>query len=139
MKKILYVILTFFICYAIKTSDIYIGFVPMLLTLMLFKFDASLLWEIPLATLSCSVLYSAFSREADMLIRIFLPLAAVLIAYSSPKKLLIFFPVAITSLFYKNIYAVSVMAAALWYGVRCVVKKTSDKKIFYHKTSDFTR
>lgn len=139
MRKIFYLILTFFICYILKLSDVWLGFVPVLLLLNLFRFEESFLWEIPLAALGCGVLESAFINELDTLLKIFLPCGAVFIAYCTPKRLSIFFPIAIWAIFYNNIYALCAMAASVWFGVRTMLKKPSVKTIFYHKNKSFTR
>ena len=139
MRKIFYLILTFFICYILKLGDVWLGFAPVLLFLNLFKFEDSFLWEIPLAALSCGVLESAFVNELDTLLKIFLPCGAVFIAYNTPKRLVIFFPVAIWAIFNNNIYALCAMTASVWYGVRSIVKKPSVTAVFYHKNKSFTR
>ena len=138
MRKIFYLILTFFICYILKLNHVWAGFVPMLLILNSFRFENSFLWEIPLAALGCGVLESAFINEIDTLIRIFLPCGAVFIAYCTPKKLAIFFPVAIWAIFNNGIYGFCALAASVWYGTRTTIKKPF-ADLVYHKNKSFTR
>ena len=130
MKKLLYFGLTFIICSIFKLTHIWLAFAGVLLLLNLFAFENSFLWEIPFAALCIGIAESAFFSELDTLLKIFLPCSGVIIAYFLPKRLLLFFPVAIAAVFYGGIYGFCAMAAALWFSLRTIIKRPSYKTVF---------
>lgn len=137
MRKTLYLILTFLICYILGLTEIWTGFCAMLLILNLFRFEEAFVWEIPLAVLGCGVLRDAFINELDNIIKILLPCAAVLISYRGARRLWLFFPIAVWTVFQGGEYAFSIMSAAVWYGMTNLVtangegeRKPSVKKVF---------
>jgi hypothetical protein len=130
MKKIFYLVLTFFICYILKLSHIWIGFVPALLVLNLLKFEDSFMWEIPLAALCLGIAESAFPEELVTISKVFLPCSSVIIAYYLPKRLVIFFPAAMIAIFTGGIYGLCIMTASLWLAIRTIMKKASYKTVF---------
>lgn len=121
MRKLFYLAITFIICYILKLDRIWMGFVPIMLAMLFFRIDSSALWEIPLAVLSCNVLEIAFSEDIKILLYVLVLFATVAVSAASPKRLFIFFPVAVFSMFFENIYAVSAVWATLWCSVRIIL------------------
>ena len=114
MRKILYIATTLIVSAAFGMSRIWLGFTLVYILFSLNREDRSLLWEIPMAVLSCSIITDVFADYMAECIKIIIPVSAVLTAYYFPKKLLLLFPVAIVSLLLSNIYAVAAMWATLW-------------------------
>ena len=79
MQKLLYLIITFILCYILKLQHIWIVFVPILLLLVKFNFNAALLWEIPLCCLALGVMETAFYDDMVTLLRILIVCSAVII------------------------------------------------------------
>ncbi len=129
MRKLIYIAITFVICYILKLGHIWLGFVPSMLAMLLLKFKSSVLWEIPLAVLSCNVLEIAFADDVRILLHILILCSTVVICFASPRRLYIFFPIAILALFFENIYAVAAMWATLWCGVRIILSYFTTKKL----------
>lgn len=123
MKKIIYFAITYIICYLLKAQHIWTVFAPVYVIMLFLKLDNSLIWEIPLACLACSVFESAFSDDIISLLRIMIPISAALIGFVYPKKLFAFFPIAVCALFFKNIYAVAAIWATFWCTARSLFVK----------------
>ena len=81
----------------------------------------SFLWEIPLAVLSCNVLEIAFAEDMKILLYGLILCGTVAVSAASPKRLFIFFPVAVFAIFFENIYAVAAVWATIWCGVRIIL------------------
>ncbi len=128
MRKLFYLAITFVICYILKLDRIWLGFVPVMLAMLLFRVDSSALWEIPLAVLSCSVLEIAFAEDIKILLYALILCGTVAVSAASPKRLFIFFPVAIFAIFFENIYAVAAIWATLWCGVRIILRYFTTKQ-----------
>ena len=118
MRKLIYFVAAFAVCYIFGLGNIWLGFTSVFLLMSLLKFHDSYLWEIPLAVLSCSVLTVAFSDDIKIAAQILIIASAVPIAFVIPKRLLIFFPVSALALFLENDYSIAFLWATLWYGVR---------------------
>ncbi len=118
MRKLLYFVTTFAVCYIFGLGNIWLAFTAMLLLMSYFKFHDSYLWEIPLATLSCSVISIAFKDDIKIATQILMLIASIPIAFAKPGKLLIFFPVSALALFWENSYSIVLVWAMLWYGAR---------------------
>lgn len=128
MRKLFYLAITFAICYILKLDHIWLGFVPVMLAMLLFRVDSSALWEIPLAVLSCSVLEIAFAEDIKILLYALILCGTVAVSAASPKRLFIFFPVAVFAIFFENIYAVAAVWAMLWCGVRIILRYFTTKQ-----------
>ncbi|MBE7055362.1 MAG: hypothetical protein E7392_04535 [Ruminococcaceae bacterium] len=114
MRKLLYLIITFIVCYILKLQDIWVVFVPVMLLLIKFKFNAAALWEIPLCCLALGVLETAFGDDMVTLLRILIPCSGAIIGLFSPKKLFVFFLAAAYGVIVKNMSGVCVIWAVLW-------------------------
>lgn len=123
MKKIIYFILTYIICRVLGISDIWLGFAPFVCLILFTRLGNSLIWEIPIGTLICAIIINVTGKDFTLLLRILIPCGAAVIAYASPKRLALFFPAAVISLFLKNAYCVAVMGAFLWCGVKLLFVK----------------
>ena len=88
MRKILCITLSFVVCRFLDVTDIWTGFTLVTLGLML-KLNPSLLWEIPIGVLSCSIVTDVFYNDMADILRVIIPTAAVLMAYSAPRKLIL--------------------------------------------------
>lgn len=128
MRKLIYLVITFCICYILGLERIWLGFVPALLAMMLFKTDSSILWEIPLAVLSCSVLDIAFADDVKILLHILILCSTVVISLVSPRRLVVFFLIAALAMFFENIYAIASVWATLWFGGRTVLSHFTIKQ-----------
>lgn len=128
MRKLLYIAITYVICYILKLDRIWLGFVPVMLAMLFFRIDSSFLWEIPLAVLSCSVLEIAFSDDIKILLYVLILCSTAAVSAASPKRLAIFFPVAIFAILFENIYAVAAVWATLWCGVRIILRYFTTKQ-----------
>lgn len=114
MKRIFYIALSFIVCCLLKTQHIWIVFAPVFVIMLLFKFDSTVIWEIPLACLACSALETALGDDIITLLRIIIPVSAVFIGFVAPKKLFPFFFFAVCALFLKNIYGAAAIWGTLW-------------------------
>ena len=114
MRKLLYLIITFIVCYILKLQHIWIVFVPMLLLTIRFRYSVSALWEIPLCCLALGVLETAFGDDMVTLLRILIPCCGAIIGLFSPKKLFVFFLAAAYGVIVKNMSGVCVIWAVLW-------------------------
>ena len=128
MRKLFYLAITFVICYILSLDRIWLGFVPVMLAMLLFRVDSSALWEIPLAVLSCSVLEIAFAEDIKILLYALILCGTVAVSAASPKRLFIFFPVAVFAIFFENIYAVAAVWATIWCGVRIILRYFTTKQ-----------
>lgn len=128
MRKLIYIAITFCVCYMLGLWRIWLGFVPALLAMTLFKTDGSFLWEIPLAVLSCSVLEIAFADDMKILLHILILCSTVLISLLSPRRLVVFFLIAALAMFFENIYSIASVWAALWFGARTVLGHFTTKQ-----------
>lgn len=129
MRKLVYLAITFVICYILGLQRIWLGFAPAMAAMLLFRFGSSVLWEIPLAVLSCSVLEIAFADDVKALLQILILCSTVIISAASPKRLAIFFPIAALAMFFENIYSIASVWAALWCGVRIIPSYFTTKQI----------
>lgn len=125
MRKIFYVLITFAVCALSGAGGLWIGFAAAFLLLSLKNANSSILWEIPMGVLICSIASDVFSGGEITLIRILIPITAALFAGFYPKKLFLFFPLAIVSLVLRDTYGISVMCASMWCGVRNVFAKNN--------------
>ena len=123
MKKIIYFILTYIVCRVLGIGDIWLGFAPFVCIILFTRLGNSLVWEIPIGTLICAIIINLAGKDFTRLLRILIPCGAVVIAYASPKRLALFFPAAVLSLFLKNAYCVAVMGAFVWCGIRLLFVK----------------
>ena len=123
MKKIIYFILTYIICRILGISDIWLGFAPTLCLILFTRLENSLVWEIPIGTLICAILINMAGKDFTLLLRMLIPCGAAVIAYTSPKRLALFFPAAVLSLFLKNAFCVALMGAFVWCGIKLLFVK----------------
>lgn len=123
MKKIIYFILTYIVCRVLDIGDIWLGFAPFVCIILFTRLGNSLVWEIPIGTLICAIIINLAGKDFTLLLRILIPCGAAVIAYASPKRLALFFPAAVLSLFLKNAYCVAVMGAFVWCGIRLLFVK----------------
>ena len=128
MQKLFYLAITFVICYLLKLELIWLGFVPVMLAMLFFRIESSILWEIPLAVLSCSVLEIAFVEDIKILLYVLILCSTIAVSAASLKHLFIFFPVAIFSVFFENIFAVAAVWATLWCGIRIILRYFTTKQ-----------
>ena len=128
MRKLIYFAITFVICYILGLWRIWLGFVPALLAMMLLKTESSLLWEIPLAVLSCNVLEIAFADDVKLLLHILILCSTVIISIISPRRLVIFFLIAALAMFFENIHSIAAVWATLWFGVRTILSHFTTKQ-----------
>lgn len=129
MKKIGLILISFILCAVFSVTHGWIWFFPVYLLFSYKNLSPSLIWEIPLGCFGASVLMLFLSTSHPELFRALIPCAALLISISKPKKLFIFFPLAILMLALKNNEAgIYTMAAA----IVCSFHK------LYHKTAQFT-
>ena len=99
MHKILALALSFIICRVFGITDIWLLFVPVYFIFM-FPDISGLSWESLLCALTAETIL-AFSGEYALLIcRILMVCSAVFFAFRTPRKLLLFFPLAVLSLFF---------------------------------------
>ncbi len=120
MRKIFYILTTFAVCTLFNESGLWLGFTAVYLLLSFRSADTSILWEIPMGVLISSIAVDVFSDGAIVIIRLLIPIAAALFAGFYPKKLFLFFPLAIVSLILRDTYGIQVMCASIWCGVRIV-------------------
>ena len=131
MKKILYVLATFAVCALLGAARLWVGFAAAFVLLSSKNAGSSILWEIPMGVLIGSIALDAMSSGAAVLIRILVPISATLFAGFYPKKLFLFFPLAITALLIGEVYGIAIMTGAVWCGVRSVfVKNNYTTKIY---------
>ena len=123
MRNLFYILTTFAVCTLFGSVGLWIGFAATFLLLTFKNINSSIIWEIPMGVLIGSIASEVFLGEEITLIRILIPIAAALFAGFYPKKLFLFFPVAIVSLFLRDSYGIQIMCASIWCGVRCVFAK----------------
>lgn len=121
MRKIIYIAITFIICYFLKLQNIWLGFVPVFLLMFFFKSDRNFLWEIPLAVMLCDVLLIVFSEDLRMLIYILSLVSTALISVASTRKLFFLFPIIILAVTNENMYTVSALWASVWYALHFIL------------------
>ncbi len=138
MKKIIYFILTYIVCRVLGISDIWLGFAPFVCLILFTRLDNSLVWEIPIGTLICAIIINATGKDFTLLLRILISCGAAVIAYPSPKRLALFFPVAVLSLFLKNAFCVAIMGAFVWCGIKLLFVKehSNTRKPILQATTD---
>lgn len=137
MRKIVYLSATYAVCRFLGIENIWSGFAFSLLIMLFFRIPDTVLWEIPIGALVCAISLSAAGEDTATLIRILIPSAAVIIAFSSPSKLFFFFPMAVCALFFKNIFFTAALFASLWYAIRLLFIKNYfniEKKILQAHT-----
>ena len=119
MKKILSLLLSFTICVILRATDIWILFTPVFLILSYPNISESF-WEIPFGVLITSILFIFLRDYMDALSSIFLVGASVIYAASKPKKLIVFYPIAIIALFSLSApkSTAIVMVASIWCALR---------------------
>ncbi len=120
MKKLIYILLTFPICVVMNVWQPWAGFTAALCVFDYRKLRKSVLWEIPMALLALSIISDVSSDDTEVVLRILLPLSAVLTAYARPRRLFFVLAVSSTMLFLKNSLSLSVMWGVMWYCTRCV-------------------
>jgi len=129
MRKIIYVAITFIICYLLNIHTAWLGFIPVFILISGFKIDGNFLWETPLALMVCDVLLIAFSEDINVLVYTVAIATTVLISIVSPKKLLfVFFTVIIAGTF-KNTYTITALWATVWYGLRTAFSYFTTKRV----------
>lgn len=121
MIKIIYIAITFFICFFLKLQNIWLGFVPVFLLMSFFKTDRNFLWEIPLAIMLCDVLLIIFSEDLRMLVYILSLISTALISIISTRKLIFLFPIIILAVTNENMYTVSALWASIWYALHFIL------------------
>ncbi|MBQ8808567.1 MAG: hypothetical protein IJZ81_04605 [Clostridia bacterium] len=129
MRKFVYLTITLCVCYILGLWHIWLGFVPALLAIGLFKIRYSFLWEIPIAVLSCSILEIAFADELKLLLHILVLFSTVIISLVSPRRLLVFFLIAVIAMFFENEYSVASVWATLWYGAYSGLRYFTTKEV----------
>lgn len=127
MKKIIYIAITFAVCRFLGLGYIWLGFAPAFLAMLFFSFSKSVIWEIPLAVLSCNVLELAFSDDMRLLIHILILCGTIAVSAVSPKRLPLFFLIAVFGLFFENIYGVSAIWATVWFGIHTILSYFTTK------------
>ena len=129
MPKTLNLLVGILICCVLGVWKFCIGFLVMQFFLTQ-SINKSSWWEIPLASLSISVIVQFFPDYLTDILRVLIVVGSVLTAYFYPRRLMRIFTVAIIAIFLKNIYAVGAMWAVIW---QCGyafngVKKTMPRK-----------
>lgn len=129
MKNIVLILISFILCAFLGVVRGWAWFFPVYLLFSYKNLDSSLVWEIPLWCYGTSILILFMPDLCFEIFRILLPCAALLIALTKPKKMLIFFPIAMLMLFLKNDEAgIYTMMASIIYSFHKL----------YHKTESFT-
>ncbi len=121
MRKIIYIAITFIICYFLKLQNIWLGFVPVFLLMSFFKTDRNFLWEVPLAVMLCDVLLIIFSEDLILLVYVLSLVSTALISITSTRKLFFLFPIIILAVTNENIYTVSALWASVWYALHFIL------------------
>ena len=117
MRKIIYIVITFIICYFLKLNNIWLGFVPVFLLMARFKIDGNFLWEVPLAVMLCDISFVLFSEDLRILVYILSLISTALISIVSAKKLFLLFPIIIIAVANENIFTIAALWATLWYSL----------------------
>ena len=118
MRKIIFLAASFLACIVLKTGNLWLWFTPVFLAMLAFEIPESVWWEIPLAILFCSVIHIGLSDNITIVMRVMIVLSSSLIAYQNPRKLAIFFIVAIGAIYFDNLYAFAAVWAMSWCSVR---------------------
>ena len=119
MQKLFSLGLSFLICLIFGISDVWIWFSISFVLLSFPDMDESI-WEIPLGAMAISVIL-AFCRDyTEVLTASLIIPASVIFAAAKPRKLLVFYPLVIASLFFfpNSESVVFAMAASLWCACR---------------------
>ena len=116
----MYLLLTFLVCLIMKTQELWTGFILALCVCGYTKITKTVLWEIPMALLSLSIISDISPDDTVVILRILLPLCAVITAYIQPRRLIFVLAVSGTMLFLKSTFSLSVMWGIMWYCSRCV-------------------
>lgn len=114
MRKFLYVAATFIMCAVFGFTEIWIGFTAVYFLFLFGKSENSLLWEIPMAVLACSIITDFFPENTAEVIKVLIPFAAVLTAYYLPERLITFFVTATVALIMKNEAGIAAIWGAIW-------------------------
>ena len=113
--------MTFPVCAFFGFEKMWLGFTAGYLLFSGRSIGKQTLWEIPMAVLSCSIITDVFADYLPEVIKVIIPVSAVIIAYKCPKKLMLFFVLSTASLIMKNVYGASLILSALWYGGREII------------------
>ena len=128
MKKTVFIAVTFAICRLLKLEHLWLGVVPAMISIIFFRFSESVLWEIPLAVLSCSVLEIAFANDIKLLLQLLVLFGTAVIYFASPKRLMLFFPIAVIAMIFENIYSAALLWGALWAGSHIILCDFTTKR-----------
>lgn len=127
MRKIICFVITFIICAVLKILPLWAGFSVVTAILYFGKNEKSIVWEIPMAVLALSIVTDLFPENTMGILRIIIPVTAVLVSLITPKKLKIFFPVAIIAVILKNTFAVASVWAMLWHSIKMLASDSYQK------------
>lgn len=120
MQKLLCILITFAACFLFGEAVLWFAFTISFLLLSFGKYENSFLWEIPMGVLLSSIAVEAFSSGMVLLLRVLIPIAAVLFAGFSPRRLFAFFPLAIVALITGDGFGIAIMCGAVWCGVKSI-------------------
>lgn len=129
MRKIIYLAVTYMICAVMGLGNIWLWFTPVLLSMLLFKIPNSIWWEIPIACLSFNILELLFEDDLKALLHILILCSTVIISVISPRRLFVFFLIAIAAMYFENIFTAAAVWATLWYGLRSALTHFTIKKV----------
>ncbi len=131
MKKVLFIAGTFALCALFGAGKLWAGFAAGFLLLSSKNIGSSILWEIPMGVLISSIASDVLNGGTEILLRVLVPIAATLFAGFYPKKLFLFFPLAIAALLIGEVYGIPIMVASVWCGARSIfVKDDYSTKIY---------
>ena len=123
MRKIFYILTTFSVCALFGAGKLWAFFAATFILFPLKNINSSILWEIPMGVLISSIAGDVFANGAVVLLRVMIPIVAVLFAGFNQRKLFLFLPLAIAALILRNGYGIGIMCAAMWWGVKYVFIK----------------
>ena len=114
MQKFLFTALSFIVCRVFGITNIWLLFVPVYVIFM-FPHISDLPWESVLCALTAEAVLSFAGEYTLFICRILMVCSAVFFALRTPRKLLIFFPLAVFSLFFSpEKEGCILMLSALW-------------------------
>lgn len=115
MQKLLSLLISFIICFIFGIADVWLWFALSFVFLSFPSIQESI-WEIPLGAMLASVLVIFFKDYTAILLSTLLVSASVIFAVSRPQKLILFYPLAVASLFLfpSDESAVFAIGAAFW-------------------------
>jgi len=136
MKKIFFtIIFSFFFCLLLNLSGIWLFFTPFYFMMEGRKISENAMWEIPMAALVIAIAVSFLTEYEGIFLRSLILLAAGVISAISPKKLFVFFPAVIFSLFIDPRSGIAIIFACLWCGIRQVFLR-KDKRYHYSRNNN---